>query len=220
MKELSTKLENIVKLFKYKNNEEQVVKEFKTLSDYLKKQEKYKFTPEELKEYLYNIEVIDNVINPQIIVELEKYRGTMSETEYKEMWHTLISFLYTFEDVNTEYIETGEIKKAWFGFARNWLEDTAVPVYFKLEDAKRGSYAKNISEAEKKEIKSSRFEMASYNVNRIDDNPLQLIPDYIQDNLQIVLYRFSNKNRYIMIQGTYKRLLELYPTYGMLEFRK
>ena len=38
MKELSTKLENITKLFKYKNNEEKVVKEFKNLAEYLKKQ--------------------------------------------------------------------------------------------------------------------------------------------------------------------------------------
>lgn len=220
MKELSTKLENITKLFKYKNNEEKVVKEFKNLADYLKKQEKYKFTVEELKEHLYNVEVINNVINPQIIVKLENYRGKMTEREYKEMWQTLISFLYTFEDMNTDYIETGELNKTWFGFVRSWLEDTAVPVYFKLEDAKRGSYAKNISEGEKKEINSSRFEMASYNVNRFNDNKLQLITDYIQDNLQLVIYRFSNKHRYIMLQGTYKRLLEPYPTYGIIDFKK
>ena len=112
MKELSTKLENITKLFKYKNNEEKVVKEFKNLADYLKKQEKYKFTVEELKEHLYNVEVINNFINPKSIINLGNHKGIMSETEYKEMWLTLISFLYTFEDVNTEYVETGETKKS------------------------------------------------------------------------------------------------------------
>lgn len=220
MKELSTKLENITKLFKYKNNEEKVVKEFKNLADYLKKQEKYKFTAEELKEHLYNVEVINNFINPKSMINLGNHKGTMSETEYKEMWLTLISFLYTFEDINTEYVETGETKRAWFGFIRTWLEETAVPVYFKLEDAKRGSYAKNISDLEKKEINSSRFEMYSYNVARINDNKIQLIPDYIQDNLQIVLYRFKNTKRYIMLQYAYRGLLETYPTYGILEFRK
>ena len=219
MKELSTKLENITKLFKYKNNEEKVVKEFKNLADYLKKQEKYKFTAEELKEHLYNVEVINNVINPQIIVALEKHKGKMTETEYKEMWYILISFLYTFEDVNTDYIETGAIRKAWFGFIRTWAEESAVPVYFKLECAKRGSYAKNISEAEKKELNTKQFKMMSYNVSKVGDKDKASVQEYIEENKQISIYRY-NKNWYLMLQHTYEGLLAKYPTYGIVEFRK
>lgn len=219
MKELSTKLENITKLFKYKNNEEKVVKEFKNLTDYLKKQEKYKFTAEELKEHLYNVEVINNFINPKSMINLGNHKGTMSETEYKEMWYILISFLYTFEDINTDYIETGEIHKAWFGFIRTWTEESAVPVYFKLEGAKRGSYAKNISEAEKKELKTKHFKMMSYNVNTVGDKDRATIPEYIEENKQITIYRY-NKNWYIMLQHTYEGLLAKYPTYGIVEFSK
>lgn len=220
MKELGNKLENVVNQLGNKINEEKLLKELKNLADYLKKQEKYKFTAKELKEHLYNVEVINNILITHIIVKLEKHKGTMTVIEYKEMWQTLISFLNTFEDIHTEYIETGRIKKAWYGFVRNWIEDTAVPVYFKLEDAKRGSYAKNISKEEKKEIISSRFEMISFNVNRINDNRIQFIPDYIQDDVQIALYRFKKQNRYIMIQATYEGLLPLFPKYGIIEFKK
>lgn len=219
MKELSTKLENIVKLFKYKNNEDQVVKEFKNLSDYLKKQEKNKFTAEEIKKHLYNVEVINNFISPQIIVALEKHRGKMTETEYKEMWHILISFLYTFEDVNTDYIETGAIRKAWFGFIRTWTEESAVPVYFKLEGAKRGSYAKNISEAEKKELNTKQFKILTYNVSNVGDKDKASIQEYIEENKQISIYRY-NKNSYLMLQHTYEGLLDKYPTDGIAEFSK